>query len=49
MLDWFALEFVENQNMGSDSESPRESPPPCCHAHSNYCIGQSELKGEVCE
>jgi len=19
----------------------------CCHAHSNYCIGQSELKGEV--
>ena len=19
----------------------------CCHAHTNYCVGQSELKGEV--
>lgn len=31
--------------MGSDTGT-QECSATCCHAHSNYCIGQSELKGE---
>ena len=35
--------------MGSDVGVAPEPVATCCHARSNYCIGQSELKGEVRE
>lgn len=41
-----AVGALDTDSAMSEQTGPETTPVNCCHAYSNYCIGNSELKGE---